>query len=268
MASAITTLQQLLSYSAVTLRSWKGDFLHRPDSPQGVTTWNTGIGNVWTPVAGANGTVQLRSWKGDFLHRPDSPQGVTTWNTGIGNDWTPIFGANGTVELRSWEGDFLHRPDSPQGVTTWNTGIGNVWTVEPAPITVTFNKNFPKNNVAMPYVEAGLTFTNNTGNQWSSPYKDGFVSNRGVPSQVTVNPAQGKTFELKSLQIRNINTAIPEQAIVFDGIRDDGSKISANFKTPGNNEAPQTFAPSGFSRLTSLTVRIGFVAFDNLVFFG
>jgi len=31
--------------------------------------------------------IRLKSWKGDYLHRPDAPQGVTTWNTGIGNEW-------------------------------------------------------------------------------------------------------------------------------------------------------------------------------------
>lgn len=34
--------------------------------------------------------VKLRSWKGDYLHRPDSYQGVTTWKTGIGNEWTIV----------------------------------------------------------------------------------------------------------------------------------------------------------------------------------
>ena len=31
--------------------------------------------------------IKLKSWKGDYLHRPDSAQGVTTWSTGIGNEW-------------------------------------------------------------------------------------------------------------------------------------------------------------------------------------
>ncbi|MFM6138143.1 MAG: hypothetical protein ACKPCP_29050, partial [Sphaerospermopsis kisseleviana] len=31
--------------------------------------------------------IQLKSWKGDYLHRPDSAQGVTSWGTGIGNEW-------------------------------------------------------------------------------------------------------------------------------------------------------------------------------------
>jgi hypothetical protein len=113
----------------VRLKSWKGDYLHRPDSPQGVATWDTGIGNIWSVECVEGGKIQLKSWKGDYLHRPDSTQGVTTWNAGMGNVW--IVENNGErVSLRSWKGDYLHRPDSPQGVTTWNTGTGNVWTVE------------------------------------------------------------------------------------------------------------------------------------------
>ena len=30
----------------------------------------------------------MKSWKGDYLHRPDSAQGVTTRGSGIGNEWT------------------------------------------------------------------------------------------------------------------------------------------------------------------------------------
>ena len=31
--------------------------------------------------------IMLKSWKGDYLHRPDGPQGVTTFDTGVGNEW-------------------------------------------------------------------------------------------------------------------------------------------------------------------------------------
>ena len=72
----------------------------------------------------------LKSWKGDYLHRPDTPQGVTTWNTGVGNEWILLLAADKKIMLKSWKGDYLHRPDTPQGVTTWNTGIGNEWDVE------------------------------------------------------------------------------------------------------------------------------------------
>jgi hypothetical protein len=76
---------------------------------------------------GMAGQVLLMSWKGDYLHRPDSAQGVTTWHTGIGNEWTIEKVSEDKIRLKSWKGDYLHRPDSAQGVTTWHTGIGNEW---------------------------------------------------------------------------------------------------------------------------------------------
>ncbi|MBK9754635.1 MAG: RICIN domain-containing protein [Nannocystis sp.] len=73
--------------ATIWLRSSKGDCLHRPNSPQGVTTFSMGIGNEWTlELRGSK--VLLRSWKGDYLHRPDSPSGVTTWSATIGSEWT------------------------------------------------------------------------------------------------------------------------------------------------------------------------------------
>ena len=122
----------------IKLKSWKGDYLHRPDSRQGVTTWHTGIGNEWTVNCVSkslleclkNDKVTLKSWKGDYLHRPDSKQGVTTWHTGVGNQWVFQHIANNKIKLKSWKGDYLHRPDSKQGVTTWHTGAGNEWIVE------------------------------------------------------------------------------------------------------------------------------------------
>ena len=116
----------------VMLRSWKGDYLHRPDAAPSVTTWGTGPGNVWIlePIAG--GKVMLKSWKGDYLHRPDAAPSVTTWGEGIGNEWILEPIAGGKVKLKSWKGDYLHRPDAAQGVTTWGEGIGNEWTFENA----------------------------------------------------------------------------------------------------------------------------------------
>ena len=66
-------------------------YLHRPDSRQGVTTWHTGHGNIWTLEGHIkNGQiVQLKSWKTDYLHR-DAGHSITTWSTGIGNKWTVV----------------------------------------------------------------------------------------------------------------------------------------------------------------------------------
>ena len=126
--SLISSVPKLNNGDVIRLKSWKGDYLHRPNTAQGVTTWHTGIGNEWTVVT-SGGAIQLKSWKGDFLHRPDTTQGVTTWHTGIGNSWT-VTRHEGKISLKSWKGDYLHRPNSPQGVTTWHTGIGNLWSVE------------------------------------------------------------------------------------------------------------------------------------------
>ena len=263
-----SSLPLILSQSTkISLKSWKGDYLHRPDSPQGVTTWNTGIGNAWTVELIDGNKIRLKSWKGDYLHRPDSTQGVTTWNTGVGNEWTVELIDGNKIRLKSWKGDYLHRPDSTQGVTTWNTGVGNEWIVEPVVATVTFNQSFPANpSISAPYSEAGLTFNNNVGNRWASPFVNNFVGTYGLPSKLTVTPAQGKVFTFKSLQVCNINSAISPQNTVFKGTRSDGTTVSATFTTPANNSAPQTFAPSDFTNLVSLVIDLGFVAFDNFAF--
>ncbi len=253
--------------SKISLKSWKGDYLHRPDTSQGVTTWNTGIGNEWIVELIDGNKISLKSWKGDYLHRPDTSQGVTTWNTGIGNEWIVELIDGNKIRLKSWKGDYLHRPDTSQGVTTWNTGIGNEWIVEPVFTTVTFNQNFPANpSIKAPYTEAGLTFTNTCDNRWSSRVINNFVATYCSPSKLSVTPVQGKIFTFKSLQVCNINSAIPAQNTVFTGTRGDGTTVKASFSTPANNTAPQTFAPPDFTNLVSLTIDLGFVGFDNLVF--
>jgi hypothetical protein len=145
--------------------------------------------------------------------------------------------------------------------------VGNEWIVEPVVATVTFNQNFPANpSISAPYSEAGLTFNNNVGNRWASPFVNNFVGTYGLPSKLTVTPAQGKVFTFKSLQVCNINSAISPQNTVFKGTRSDGTTVSATFTTPANNSAPQTFAPSDFTNLVSLVIDLGFVAFDNFAF--
>ena len=106
--------------------------MYRPDTANGVTTGYTAHRySSWTVVR-TDSTVQLKSWKGDFLNRPDTDfwvSGVTTGPTGPGSAWAVSWDGNKT-SFKSWKGDFLHRPDSYRGVTTWHTGIGNIWSVE------------------------------------------------------------------------------------------------------------------------------------------
>ena len=144
--------------STIKLKSWKGDYLHRPDSPQGVTTWNTGKGNEWTVEASGGNKIKLKSWKGDYLHRSDSGQGVTSWNTDEGNEWTVEVIAHNKIKLKSWKGDYLHRPDTQQGATTWDTGVGNEWELELETAVLRFDGQ--TNYIDIPH-HSGLGLTNN-----------------------------------------------------------------------------------------------------------
>jgi len=122
----ITSADQLRQCETVRLRSWKGDYLHRPDGPGGVTTWPTGEMD-WSVERAASGRFCFKSWKGDYLHRPDGPPGVTTWPVGE-IEWTVEVGG-GAIRLKSWRGDYLCRLDAPAGVTTSGSG-GLDWSVE------------------------------------------------------------------------------------------------------------------------------------------
>jgi hypothetical protein len=104
---------------------------------------------------------------------------------------------------------------------------------------VTFDKNFPANPGApAPYSETGLTFTNNKGNSWASPFVNNFVGTCASPSKLTVTPALVKVFTFKSLQECNTNSCISPQNMIFKGTRSDGTTVSATFTTPANNSAP------------------------------
>ena len=166
-------MTDLINGSKIRLKSWKGDYLHRPDSPQGVTSWHTGVGNEWTVETIDGGKIHLKSWKGDYLHRPDSPQGVTSWHTGVGNEWMveiisvpeapkppapesqpvpeepkPVAEATGSVEIT----ELLHhgqvkRSQADEYIEITNKGSSSVdlsgWQITSAANTKTQVFNFP-----------------------------------------------------------------------------------------------------------------------------
>jgi len=127
----------------VKVKSWTGDYLHRPDNAEGVTTHDSGIGNEWTVEQVDDGKIMLKSWKGDYLHRPDNSGGVTSWGKGgKGDIWTieELDSGKGEgkfpssaelVSFKSWKGDHLHRSNGDGNATSYTKhGIGNVWTIE------------------------------------------------------------------------------------------------------------------------------------------
>lgn len=119
--------------SKVLVKSWKGDYLHRPDGGS-LTTWTGGAsskGNVWLLECEAPDKVFLKSWAGDYLHRPDNVNPIAmTYN--VRQPWT-IERRGEVVRIRSWKEDYLQRPTSPQGVQTGLPGYGIDWIVEAVP---------------------------------------------------------------------------------------------------------------------------------------
>jgi hypothetical protein len=120
---AATNLNQIAE-KFIRLRASNGSYLHRPDLPQGVTTWDSGIGNVWLAVVvDVNlNKIVLRSWKDDYLHCKSDGQ-VTTYEFG---DWIVEFLQNGTIQLRAWNGRYLHRTDNG----SVDTSTSGEWIVE------------------------------------------------------------------------------------------------------------------------------------------
>ena len=130
----------------VKVKSWQGDYLHRPDSANGRVTTHSGggMGDTWTVEEVDDGKIMLKSWKGDYLHRPDSVDGRVTTHSGggMGDVWTieELDSGKGEgkfpssaelVGFKSWKGDHLHRPNGAGSATTYSKhGIGNVWTIE------------------------------------------------------------------------------------------------------------------------------------------
>ena len=126
--TALTSAVELATGDKIKLKSWKGDYLHRPDASQSVTTApanNNSQWDEWTVETIADRKIKLKSWKGDYLKRSSSQQGVQI-GSGGDEEWMIEMIADNKIKLKSCcKGDYLHRPDSAQGVTTWSVGIGN-----------------------------------------------------------------------------------------------------------------------------------------------
>jgi len=60
----------------------EGRLSESSNTAQGVTTEAEGSATEWTVVPVSDASFQLKSWKGDYLHRPSTPEGVTTWSSG------------------------------------------------------------------------------------------------------------------------------------------------------------------------------------------
>ena len=81
---------------SIKLKSFKGDYLRRSDTDQGITTGNFDFDNSWKIYRNGE-SILLKSSKGDFLHRAKSGKGVKTQQTGAGNNWSVEIVASGKI---------------------------------------------------------------------------------------------------------------------------------------------------------------------------
>ena len=111
----------------VQLISWRDEFLVRSGADKGVAAAPDGARD-WVIESLDNGKIKLKSSRGDYLYRPNTPQGVTTGGADIGTEWRVERLDDGKIKLKSWRGDYLHRPaGGGPAVTTWSVGVGNHW---------------------------------------------------------------------------------------------------------------------------------------------
>jgi hypothetical protein len=263
-----TSLADVLRFPTIRLRSWKGDYLHRPNSLQGVTTAPEGEGDRWIPVAGPLRSLLLRSHKGDYLHRANAPEGVTTWICGEGNQWW-LESHEGGVRLRSWKQDYLHRPAMASGVSSLGDGSSALWTLEAVARTIRFAADFPQGcpSPAALYHEAGLEFSNSGGNLWCSPFPHGFISCYGTGRQIVVRPQEGMFFSLHSLEICHLNILVAAQQTRLIGRHVDGSSTTVDLVSKPHLSSPQHFRTPELTCLTALTICMDAVSIGNLVVF-
>jgi Group XII secretory phospholipase A2 precursor (PLA2G12) len=132
-ADIVSTIElSKLCGRTVYLKSWKGDYLHRPDdNAQKITTWNPTFGSQWAIECLDNGKFRFRSWKRDYLHRTsDNLQKITAWGATPGSQWDIETPDSSAALIRSWKGDYLHRPDgNVRKITTWDPTLGSQWTI-------------------------------------------------------------------------------------------------------------------------------------------
>ena len=74
--------------------------MRRSKTDEGITTGSNDLDHSWK-IDWNGKSISLKSSKGDFLHRAESGKGVTTQQTGAGNDWSVEIVASGKILVDS-----------------------------------------------------------------------------------------------------------------------------------------------------------------------
>lgn len=113
-----------------------------------------------------------------------------------------------------------------------------------------------------PYVESGFSFSNPYN--FTGPFAGNMVGPNAFPTTTTVTAVGGSLFNVSSIFVDEINSAIGSKTITFTGFLDAGGSISQNFTTvAGINK--QLVSLVGFNSLSSFTMTHPFTTFDDMV---
>lgn len=152
------------------------------------------------------------------------------------------------------------------GAGAISTGPGLTVTQDPANTTLIFSGLIPGTN-ATSYNESGFnlsaSFIYSSAYGVASPGKGAYS---GVSSQtLTLKRTDGSSFNLESIDMRNLNAQVAAQACVITGTLSGGGSVSHTFNTPGSNVSYNTYTlPSTFSNLVSVQLGNGLVVTTNV----
>lgn len=238
----------LLNATKIKLKSWKGDYLNRPDSAQNVTTISTNsnsTGNEWTVETIADRKIKLKSCKGDYLRRCDRGRGVDTGTNTTATEWIVEDLTANKIKLKSWTGDYLHRSDSVQEVTTWYTGIGNEWEVEF--MTTVLQLDGQTNYIEIPHSSVFEMTNNFTVEAWFSAqtlegYRRIFSKFPGFGSGLVGNALLFTIYWVKDYVINAQITAGTwyHVAVVFDASNSASFYLNGDLVQTVTGETPAT----------------------------
>lgn len=118
------------------------------------------------------------------------------------------------------------------------------------------------------YSESGVTFTV-PGYGLANGGLHGFAITINSSTTITVTPQAGGSsneFDFISEEFSEANDVQPVDTVNFVGTKANGTTVTGFLTLPADSTAIETFAPSNFTGLISLTYKSGFANFQNFTF--
>ncbi len=174
-----------------------------------------------------------------------------------GGPWSYNYNLNGGPSYSGYDAS---------GVGAISTGPGLTVTQDPTNTTLIFSGLIPGTGVTT-YNESGFNLSGALiqASEYgvASPGKGTYSGSS--TSKLTLKRIDGSSFNLKSIDMRNLNDQVGAQTSVITGTLSGGGTVSHTFTTPGSNVSYNTYTlPSTFTNLVSVIFGDGFVVTTNV----